>query len=82
MTPEKKNWIVKYSHRDGRNGTIEATTEIEESGCFEYGNRKSGLLTVATFTQPYDLRYCREKDLHMVMLRDYFGDGLVEAQEI
>ena len=82
MTPEKKSWIVKYSHKDGRKGTVQATTEISKSGCFSYGNGKSGMLTVGDFEQPYDLRYNTAKDLHMAMLEDYFGNGLVEANEI
>lgn len=82
MKPDKKNWIVKYSHKDGRKGTVQATTEIAKSGCFSYGNGKSGMLTVGDFEQAYDLRYNHEKDLHMVMLEDYFGSGLVEAKEI
>lgn len=79
---EKKNWRVKYSHKDGRSGTIYATTEIEKSGAFEYGNGKCGLLTVGDFMQSYDLRYNHENNLHLVMLKDYFGDGLVEAEEV
>lgn len=82
MRMEKKNWIVKYSHKDGRNGTVEATTEIEKSAAFAYGNGKSGMLTVGNFMQAYDLRYNREKNLHMVMLKNYFGSGFVEATEI
>lgn len=82
MTPEKKNWLVKYDHKDGRKGATEATTEIQKSSCFSYGNGKSGLLTVGNFEQAYDLRYNREKDLHMVMLESFFGKGLVEAKEI
>lgn len=82
MTPEKKEWIIKYDHKDGRKGTIKATTEISQSGCFSYGNGKSGMLTVWDFCQAYDLRYNRESDLHMVMLESYFGKGLVEAKEI
>ena len=79
---EKKSWKVEYSHRNGRKGTIDATTEISKSGAFDYGNGKAGLLTVGNFMQGYDLRYCRAKDLHMVMLEEYFGDGLVKATEI
>ena len=82
MKPEKKNWLVYYSHKDGRKGTVEATTEISQSGSFGYGNGKGGMLNVGNFAQGYDLRYNLDKDLHIVMLRDYFGDGLVEVQEI
>lgn len=77
-----KKWEVEYSHDDGRAGTINVTTEIAKSGGFQYGNGKSGMLKVDNFTQYYDLRYNRDKDLHMVMLRDYFGNGLVRATEI
>lgn len=79
---EKKNWRVRYAHKDGRKGTVEATTEISKSGAFEYGNGKSGLLTVGDFVQSYDLRYNHEKNLHLVMPKDYFGSGLVEAEEV
>ena len=79
---EKKRWLVAYSHKDGRKGTIEVTTEISQSDCFRYGNGKSGLLTVGDFMQGYDLRYNRENNLHMVMLRDYFGNGIVKVTEI
>lgn len=67
-----KKWHVKYSHKDGRSGEIQATTEISE---------KSGLLTVGDFSQGYDLRYERG-DLHKIMLNDYFGAGLVTATEM
>lgn len=78
---EVRNWNVSYSHADGRSGTVACTTEVGKSGAFDYGNRKSGCLTVGDFAQPYDLRYCTEKDLHMVMLKEYFGKGLVKAEE-
>lgn len=78
----KKKWRVEYSHKDGRRGTVEVTTEISESGAFDYGNRKCGLLTVGDFEQPYDLRYIRGEDLHMAMLKNYFGEGIVKATEI
>ena len=79
---ELKKWRVEYDHKDGRSGTIECTTEIGKSEEFDYGNGKWGLLTVGKFDQGYDLRYNTENDLHMVMLRDYFGRGLVKATEI
>lgn len=79
---ERKNWVVNYSHKDGRHGTVNVMTEIDESKAFNYGNNKCGLLTVGEFSQGYDLRYNHEKDLHMVMMRDYFGDGLVSAIEV
>lgn len=79
---ETKKWSVEYSHDDGRSGTVKVTTEVGKSGAFQYGNGKSGALTVDGFTQGYDLRYCNRKDLHMVMLEDYFGKGLVKATEI
>ena len=79
---EKKKWLVAYSHKDGRHGTVEVTTEISESGAFDYGNKKCGLLTVGDFKQLYDLRYLRGEDLHMAMLRNYFGEGIVKATEI
>ena len=79
---EKKKWLVAYSHKDGRHGTVEVTTEIGESGAFDYGNKKWGSLTVGDFEQPYDLRYIRGEDLHMAMLKNFFGDGIVKATEI
>ena len=82
MEKEVKRWNVKYSHKDGRNGEVKAITEVGESGAFKYGNCKAGALIINGYTNGYDLRYCREKDLHMVMLKEYFGKGLVEAIEI
>ena len=87
MTPEKKSWMVKYNHIDGRKGTVKVTTEIQDSFSFDYGNGKCGLLTVSDLGrypshQVYDLRYNNAKDLHMVMIESYFGSGLVEAKEI
>lgn len=79
MVLETKKWNVKYSHIDGRSGEIEVVTEIAESGAFQYGNGKSGALIIDGYPNGYDLRYCNDKDLHMVMIRDYFGKGLVEA---
>ena len=77
-----KQWKVKYHHNDGRSGVVSATTEVQKSGGFQYGNGKAGRLTVEGFEQIYDLRYCLENDLHMVMLKEYFGNGLVEATEL
>lgn len=79
---ETKRWIVDYDHKDGRAGKVEVTTEIMKSGGFQYGNGKSGALTVKGY-QPivYDLRY-NHGDLHRLMLNDYFGKGLVEAAEV
>ena len=82
MTTETKRWCVEYNHKDGRAGTIEVTTEVGKSEAFKYGNGKYGALTVGDFIQSYDLRYNTAKDLHMVMLEDYFGKGLVKATEI
>ena len=77
-----KTWKVKYAHNDGRKGTVNVTTELQKGAGFQYGNGTVGRLTVNDFNQIYDLRYCREKDLHMVMLKEYFGDGLVSATEL
>lgn len=71
---ETKQWSVEYDHEDGRKGTLQVTTEIMKSGGFQYGNRKAGRLTVEGFEQIYDLRY-NHGDLHMVMLKGYFGIG-------
>lgn len=79
---ETKKWIVEYSHADGRNGTVKVTTEISKSGCFDYGNGKSGALFVDGYTNVYDLRYNTADDLHMEMIKDYFGNGLVKATEV
>lgn len=81
MNNEVKKWKIAYSHEDGRNGTVEATTEIQQSGGFQYGNGKSGGLTIDGYTTIYDLRY-EHGDLHRLMLNDYFGKGLVEATEV
>ena len=82
MEKEVKRWNVAYSHEDGRSGRVEVETEVGESGAFQYGNGKYGALMVGDFEQGYDLRYSSAKDLHRVMLDDYFGKGLVEAVEI
>ena len=80
---ETKRWSVEYSHDDGRSGTVEAVTEIERVKEPYYGNGKYGALTVnGEYKYGYDLRYNRERDLHMVMINAYFGKGLVKATEI
>ena len=82
MANEVKHWRVKYDHKDGRNGEVEAITEVGETGAFQYGNGKAGALIIDGYTNGYDLRYCKEKDLHTVMLKEYFGKGLVTATEV
>ena len=90
MNKEIKRWSIEYSNNRGRSGTVEVvevTTEIMKSGGFQYGNGKSGVLIEESAGYPhgkayYDLRYNRENDLHMVMIEDYFGKGLVKATEI
>lgn len=77
----KKTWNVTYDHEDGRNGTIRVTTEVEKVDN-QYGNQKYGRMVVERFAQVYDLRYNKDKDLHMAMLNDYFGKGLVKAEEV
>ena len=77
-----KRWKVTYAHADGRSGVVECETEVQDSGCFQYGNGKAGGLTVGDFFQGYDLRYASGSDLHRVMLDEYFGRGLVKAEEI
>lgn len=78
----KKTWLVKFDHADGRKGEIKVTTELQKAEGFQYGNGISGCLTAGDYPRFYDLRYNTEKDLHMVMLKDYFGEGLVSATEI
>lgn len=84
MKKETKRWLVDYSHDDGRKGTVQVTTEIMKSGGFQYGNGKSGVLIENSvgYHHGYDLRYCKEKDLHMVMIREFFGKGLIKASEV
>ena len=82
MYMDKKKWKVDYKHSDGREGTVRVTTELQKSGAFGYGNGMGGQLTVDTYERSYDLRYCKEKDLHMVMLKEYFGAGFVSADEV
>lgn len=81
-----KNWIVDYACKDprmeGRIGSLKVTTEISKSGAFDYGNGKSGTLTVEGYPHTYDLRYCRENDLHMAMIESYFGENIVKVTEI
>lgn len=81
MTNEVKKWNVVYDHKDGRAGLVEVTTEIQKSGGFQYGNGKAGRITVDGYQRIYDLRY-NHGNLHMVMLEDYFGKGLMEAVEL
>lgn len=82
MGAEIKKWRIKYDHHDGRAGTVEVTTEVRKLEGFQYGNGKSGALTENGILWGYDLRYNKEKDLHMAMLKDYFGAGMIEAVEI
>lgn len=82
VTPNgKKKWLVTYDHKDGRAGTVEIETEVADSGAFAYGNGKAGVLRECGQTFGYDLRYCKG-DLHRVMLDEYFGNGLVKAEEV
>lgn len=78
---EIKKWHVWYSHADGRNGTAKVTTKVEESGAFKYGNGKCGAIIIDGCSRSYDLRYCHDKNLHMAMIEEYFGDGLVKVTE-
>ena len=82
MPKEIKKWRVEFSHNDGREGTVEITTEVMESAAFQYGNGMCGVLKDGKHREGYDLRYCTEKDLHKAMLEDYFGEGLVKATEV
>lgn len=82
MNKEVKRWSVEYSHDDGREGTVEIITEVGKADGFQYGNGKYGMLKEGNYERVYDLRYCKEKDLHAAMLKDYFGDGLDKATEI
>ena len=77
----KKKWLVTYDHKDGRAGTVEIETEVSDSKAFAYGNGKAGALWEAGQMFGYDLRYCNG-DLHRVMLEEYFGNGLVKAEEV
>lgn len=77
----KKTWNVSYDHKDGRKGTVKVITEVERVEGASYGNQKYGRLTVGASSTVYDLRY-NKGNLHMVMLKDYFGTGLVNAVEI
>ena len=81
MNSETKKWEVAYSHADGRSGTVNVTTEVQDSGAFQYGNGKAGALIIDGYPTGYDLRYAHG-DLHRVMLNEYFGNGLVTAKEI
>ena len=77
-----KTWVVEYDHKDGRCGTINVTTEVVKGDGFQYGNGMHGALTINGNVQGYDLRYSRQKDLHMAMLEEHFGKGLVKATEV
>lgn len=77
----KKTWNVSYDHKDGRKGTVKVITEVERGKGSLYGNQKHGRLTVVTSSVVYDLRY-NKGNLHMAMLKNYFGSGFVNAVEI
>lgn len=80
MKEEVKNWKVEYDHKDGRCGVVNVTTEIRESGAFSYGNGKAGAIQINDGDpRYYDLRYNHDDDLHMLMIQDWFGKGLVKA---
>ena len=74
-----KMWNVSYDHKDGRSGVVKVETEVFDSGAFAYGNGKGGCITVDDFEQGYDLRYVHDDDLHMAMIREFFGKGLIKA---
>ena len=77
---EYKKWMVSYNHRDGRKGTVRVTTEVTDSKAFDYGNGKCGAIMFEDgYNEVYDLRYSAAKDLHLIMLEIFFGDGLVQA---
>ena len=78
---ETKYWIVEYKYSDGRHGKVYVTTIVSKSESFEYGNGKSGLLTVDGIDWGYDLRYSLEDDLHLAMIKDFFGSGFTSAYE-
>lgn len=82
MTKETKRWKVEFDYKDGRKGTVEFITEVGESDGFRYGNGKYGALIDGNFEQANDLRYVPANDLHRVILNEYFGDGLVKAEEL
>lgn len=77
---QTKRWVIEYDHKDGRAGTVEATTDIVKVEG-QYGNGKSGSLSINGYDNLFDLRYCTEDDLHMAMINQYFGNGLVKAVE-
>ena len=82
MTEEVKKWSIKYDHKDGRKGVVEVTTEVGKSGASRYGNGKAGMIQVKdSDPRYYDLRYNHEPDLHMLMIEDYFGEGLVKVTQ-
>ena len=78
MKNEVKKWKVEYDHKDGRSGVVDVTTEIRDSAS-KYGNGKCGAIQINDGEQTvYDLRY-NHGDLHMVMIEDWFGKGLVKT---
>lgn len=75
-----KKWVVEYDHKDGRKGKANAITtlcKVDDT----YGNQTYGHFETEHYATNYDLRYCRESDLHRVMLESYFGDGIVNVFE-
>ena len=80
FTP-KQEWDVTYDHEDGRKGTVRVTTEVFDSGASSYGNGKAGILREGHSKVSYDLRYVHG-DLHVAMLNEYFGEGLVRAETV
>lgn len=77
-----KKWLVAYDHGDGRYGLVTVMTELTETKCQLYGNEKVGVLIVDGLQEIFDLRYCRDKDLHFSMLKSYFGAGLYGVKEL
>lgn len=75
---EIKTWKVRYEHKDGRKEKVDVVTEIEKHEN-TYGNGKYGRLSVEGFSQIYDLRYATG-DLHKLMIKSYFGSGLISAE--
>ena len=74
----KRHFEVCFTNWKGEQKLVDVTTEIMESGAFQYGNGKAG----AVYTregeeiQFFDLRYCMADDLHLAMLMSIYGDDI------
>lgn len=83
MIIDQKFWVISYDHDDERKGKVLVKTELHALPEKEnqYGKPVCGRLIIGDWDKLYDLRY-EKGDLHSIMIKDWFGKGLVDIQEI